>query len=161
MGGVDLADRMLPYCPSRSRTKKWTVRCILHFVDLALVNSWLQMRKYKKEQGFANRDIPQFRTFKLMFGERLINKNCGPNEASDEEGSEEDNMVFEDGRKKSLPALDVRRKGATHLPKVHEGPQQRCRMAKCNLKSTIYCSKCNVFLCLKKNKNCFFEFHSK
>lgn len=110
------------------------------------------MRKHKKEQRFANRDIPQFRTFKLMFGERLINKNCGLNEALDEDDSEEDVVVFEDGRKKSVPALDVRTKGATHLPKVHEGPQQRCRKPKCKLKSTIYCTKCNVFLCLKKKK---------
>lgn len=161
MGGVDLVDRMLSYCPSRSRTKKWTVRCIMHFIDLGIVNSWLQMRQFRKKQGFATRDIPQFRTFKLMFGERLIHRNVERKEDDEDDSSEDDEIVFEDGRKTSLPAVEVRTKGAKHLPQVHQGPQQRCRRPKCNLKSTIFCTKCNVFLCLKKDKNCFFQFHQK
>lgn len=35
MGGVDVVDRMMS-----ARTKKWTLRMLMCFTDLALANSW-------------------------------------------------------------------------------------------------------------------------
>lgn len=55
MGGVDMADRMLAVCPSRARTKKWTILFISHMIDLAALNSWNQYRNTQTQLGTATK----------------------------------------------------------------------------------------------------------
>ena len=38
---------------------------------------------------------------------------------------------------------------------------QQCKMEGCKGKSRTLCEKCNVYLCLTKDRNCFKDFHSK
>lgn len=71
MGG---ADRMISYCPSRARTKKWTVWAILHFFDLGLSNAWLQFREIKQILKVPAKNIPQVRKFKMKYGRSLIER---------------------------------------------------------------------------------------
>lgn len=75
MGGVDMADRMLSYCPSRARTKKWTIRVILHMFDLAVSNGWLQYREDQKALSVPLHKIMQLRSYKLEYGQSLIESN--------------------------------------------------------------------------------------
>ena len=60
MGGVDLVDRMISYYRIKSRTKKWTIRTIMHLFDQALANSWLQYRQEAQQLGIAQKQIMQF-----------------------------------------------------------------------------------------------------
>lgn len=158
MGGVDLADRMLAYCPSRARTRKWTVRCIMHFLDLALANAWLQMREVKSELKVPKKAIAQFRTFKLEFGERLIEKNDGKTK---DILSEDEEINKNDGRKTPVPSEQCRVQGAKHLPDVTTGIQNRCRQKGCTKKTSVFCIGCKTYLCLMGNRNCFLKFHTK
>jgi len=41
MGGVDLCDRMMAYYRMKTRTKKWTIRLMMYFFDLSVVNAWI------------------------------------------------------------------------------------------------------------------------
>ncbi|XP_054269847.1 piggyBac transposable element-derived protein 3-like [Macrosteles quadrilineatus] len=163
MGGVDLADRIMSYCPNRSKTKKWTIRCIMHFFDLAMSNAWLQMREFKRSQNVRPKDIPQFRAFKLAFGVRLIEQNLQDDNESCGSELEECDAVHDvgDGRKVATPSIEVRTRGAIHLPQVTTGVQKRCRRKNCGKKTSVFCIKCNVYLCLMGNRNCFSSFHSK
>ena len=65
MGRVDLCDRMLAFYRIKTRTKKWTVRTIMHFIDLALVNSWILYQRDAKVLKIPRKDVHQFLAFKL------------------------------------------------------------------------------------------------
>eukprot|EP00066_Takifugu_rubripes_P028317 XP_011617583.1 PREDICTED: uncharacterized protein LOC105418761 [Takifugu rubripes] len=65
MGGVDLIDRMISYYRMSSRTKKWTMRMLMHFTDLALANSWLLYRKDLATCGAPRKSIMQFLEFRM------------------------------------------------------------------------------------------------
>lgn len=86
MGGVDLADRMLSVCPSRNRTKKWTICVFSHLFDLAVVNAWLQYRMVEVMKGTPKKNIVQMREYKLNLGTKLIDDN---EEESDGDGEVE------------------------------------------------------------------------
>lgn len=107
--------------------------------------------------------IPQFRTFKIDFGTKMIEENSRKdNEINYEEGEEVievGNVV--DGRTKDVPSLEFRTKGANHLPDISKGLQKRCRQAKCSKKTSTFCTKCNVYLCFVSERNCFKKFHTK
>uniref|UniRef100_A0A8C5DWF5 Si:ch211-255f4.7 n=1 Tax=Gouania willdenowi TaxID=441366 RepID=A0A8C5DWF5_GOUWI len=65
MGGVDLVDRMMSYYRMNGRTKKWTLRMLMHFTDLALANSWLLYRKDLSVFGTSKKNVMQFLEFRM------------------------------------------------------------------------------------------------
>ncbi|CAH2087265.1 unnamed protein product [Euphydryas editha] len=162
MGGVDLADRMLAVCPARSRTKKWTIRFFYHMIDLALNNAWIHYKKLQEKKGRPKKEILQLRFYKMELAQTLIEVNTAPFELSDLDEDEENNVPGK--RKRGRPATAPipsklrRSQGSSHLPEV-TNKQNRCRMPKCDKKSTVKCTYCDVFLCLTFKRNCFKLFH--
>lgn len=47
-----------------------------------------------------------------------------------------------------------------HLPACSE-ILSKCALEGCDSKSSIFCYKCKVHLCLNEEKNCFNEYHYK
>lgn len=45
MGGVDLLDQMIQYYRINIRSIKWTLRVVMHFIDLALTAAWMEYRR--------------------------------------------------------------------------------------------------------------------
>ena len=154
MGGVDLVDRMLSFYRMASRTRKWTVRAVFHFFDLAITNSWLQ---YKSDSQFLGKKPLKFLDFKLLLGEDLITR-AQAGIASDSE----DDYTPPRQKWKPQPNAAFRHYGAIHLPEmVDETHASRCRRSSCKSKTYVMCTKCKVFLCVSKKGNCFLKYHTK
>ncbi|KAK3800421.1 hypothetical protein RRG08_052804 [Elysia crispata] len=56
------------------------------------------------------------------------------------------------------PTTKVRIDMVGHLPEW--GTRIRCKMPFYTAKSSVKCTKCNVHLCLNKDRNCFLDFHT-
>ncbi|GBP77507.1 hypothetical protein EVAR_98960_1 [Eumeta japonica] len=117
MGGVDLVDRMLSVCPSRNRTKKWTIRVISYLFDLGVVNAWLQHRIVEVEKGTPKKNIVQMREYKLNLGTKLIDDS---EEESDDDGEVEYEELEPKHKKrkiliKPVPSKENRTKNTAHL----------------------------------------------
>ncbi|XP_033966268.1 piggyBac transposable element-derived protein 3-like [Pseudochaenichthys georgianus] len=77
MGGVDLIDRMISYYRMSARTKKWKMRMLMHFTDLALANSWLLYRKDLAICAAPKKSIMQFREFRTEMATTLLAQHHG------------------------------------------------------------------------------------
>ena len=56
----------------------------------------------------------------------------------------------------SKPIVDIRYDGIHHWPEFGD-KLNRCRV--CSMLSFVSCSKCQIYLCLQKERNCFKQFH--
>nr|CAH7720999.1 unnamed protein product [Callosobruchus chinensis] len=59
-----------------------------------------------------------------------------------------------------VPAQEIRSDNLNHLPVVNV-ERQRCKYPECKEKPQISCVKCLEFLCLNKDRNCFYKFHTE
>ncbi|XP_032366182.1 piggyBac transposable element-derived protein 3-like [Etheostoma spectabile] len=156
MGGVDLCDRMLSFYRMSSRTKKWTSRVISHFFDVAITNSWIQYKSDSKALHRPSKNTHQYLDFKLLLAEELLeslelDKSC--DESEDE---------YEPPSKMRIPQPEpyVRRLGAMHMPEMMDIKHaERCRNKGCRSKTYMRCTRCKMFLCITKKRNCFQDYH--
>ncbi|KAF3840286.1 hypothetical protein F7725_019003 [Dissostichus mawsoni] len=164
MGGVDLIDRMISYYRMSARTKKWTMRMLMHFTDLALANSWLLNRKDLAICAAPKKSIMQFLEFRTEMATTLLAQHHGQGSDADlsEQSEEEDNS--NQGKKRpvtAVPHVSVRRRANAHLPEmISLKNAARCRVAGCTGRTRVRCVTCKVFLCLQGDRNCYTAFHT-
>ncbi|KAK4320484.1 hypothetical protein Pmani_008650 [Petrolisthes manimaculis] len=77
MGGVDLHDQVLSYYRSFNRSKKWTVRVVLHMLDLVSANCWMEYR------NDAGPHPHQYMDFKLILADQLMSDDLNISSTSD------------------------------------------------------------------------------
>lgn len=194
MGGVDLLDQMIQYYRINIRTRKWTLRVIMHFVDLSLTAAWMEYRRDSMTKGIPKNKILDSMNFRIQVAKTLLavqqdkpQQQDTPRQRGrpkkDETRTNVRNSIDEfvvhgtDAdciepntepllkRKKiiqSAPPLEVRFDKKNHLPSFIEAESAgRCKAENCTKKTFIICKKCQVYLCVKRNNNCFEGFHTK
>ena len=163
MGGVDLCDMLLALYRITLGTKKWYMHIVYHCIGLSIVNSWLCYRRHCEQKGIPKKDILSL----LNFQTRIANGLLFSSKASETPTRGRPKRCRSDGdvevaakrykRSNPVPPPEIREDAVGHFP-VFEVNQGRCKNCKGGF-SRIKCCKCNVRLCLVKNKNCFYDFH--
>lgn len=158
MGGVDLLDQSMEYYRTFFRTRKWTVKVILHFFDLAIVNSWQEYRRDCEANGIPKNRVKKLLAFRMEVGEYLREGCPTEPECSDDE-EVMDTSDRSRNRPKPLPCFGKRFDNFKHFPKVDNILSPR-RCSNCSGRTKTKCVKCDIYLCLAKDKNCFTTFHT-
>jgi hypothetical protein len=155
MGGVDLLDSMLGYYRIQIRSKKWYHKIMFHMFDLVRVNAWILWRKHNDAVHMPLAD------FKIAIADALCKagKTVTPKRGRPSNGLQQKI----DEKKKRVPAAEmpqaeVRQVGFCHYP-IWRDTRGRCKLRDCKEKSFVACEKCEVTLCLNKDRNCFKAFH--
>lgn len=162
MGGVDLMDSFLGRYRIRMKSRKWYMRIFYHLLDLTVINAWVLHKKVEERKG-NHKNIMTLADFRSELAETLCqytptNTRGRPSTSAIREDQPPPKM--RKGKPiQVLPPLEVRLDQVDHNIMRTES-RGRCMMPSCNLLSIIKCSKCNIYLCCKKSKDCFTHFHN-
>lgn len=153
MNFVDKFDQMKGQYEIDRKSKKWWHRIFFHFLDCCVVNAYIIFREIEEAERMTMKDFRRSVISSLTAEAQVASKA--------KRRSSTDAAVQ---LKKSKPRVDtnVRLTESKHQPK-------RCtprRCARCSTKTkpsrtTWMCGTCDVPLCLRKEKNCFSDFHKK
>ena len=163
MGGVDLLDSLIALYRIKLRSKKYYHRLFFHFLDMTVVTSWLLYRRDKL--GVPRRNQLPLLKFKYEVAEALHkqNKAVGPAKRGRPSTSVETTYEAKKSRghnSNAIPQQSIRQDNTDHFP-IYKEKRARCKLPGCKSPPHFFCHKCKVYLCIDKNKNCFWNFHKK
>lgn len=72
MGGVDKLDQLISYYRIFIRSRKWTLRMIMHAFDMVIFNCWIQYKKEAEILKVPKRKIMDLMDFRMELAENLI-----------------------------------------------------------------------------------------
>ena len=138
MGGVDLNDRMIAHYRSSAKTRKWTVKTILHFFDMSAVNAWVLYKQDAESSGLKDSEVMKFLQFNFALAMQLlegIHDSDSSHEGSD--GSDVEEPDAPDAKKRRRVTMPLpspaRLRSGKHLPKCHPRKEfKRCRKPGCH-----------------------------
>jgi hypothetical protein len=139
----------------KRKSPKWYKRILFHFTDVCLINAFI----LRKEQTGDKFKLYQFKlsvAIVLMYLSEPLSRassmlrvhGAGPCAANGDLVGRVD------------PTDAIRRDGQNHWPVFSATVPRRCRVAGCKARSCLSCSKCRVYLCVKRENNCFVEYHT-
>lgn len=161
MGGVDICDQLLEYYRIAIKTRKWTLKVSLHMIDLSLANCWMEYSDACRANAVPQRDTMDLLDFRLAVAEALCSKPKRKRSEAAEEVDDSNGQIQQPYKVAKLPGEDKRLDSFDHWPTVDALKTPRiCRLSGCNSRSRTHCEKCNVYLCLTSDRNCFKLFHT-
>ncbi|KAF3849574.1 hypothetical protein F7725_019293 [Dissostichus mawsoni] len=139
MGGVDVSDALIGYYSVRHKTMKWYKTFFYHFLDIAVVNSFILHKELHKMRGDPSRTKPHTQK---SFREKLAAEMIGEVPSTP-------------------PPLPHHHSYACPNATVLKRYCRNCSNAgNKTVKTPVYCTKCQVPLCMTARKNCFLAWHS-
>ena len=142
MGGVDLCDQMkVSYEVDRRSKVRFYLRVFFDFLDISVVN--LKTVYDKIQSTSAMSSIFRFSLARSMIRNFSNRKRAIPTSRPSKRSKGEIAMVVD------------------HLPRF-SATRARCAyrsLIKLENRTFIRCMKCNIPLCLQKERNCFYEHH--
>ncbi|XP_065684233.1 piggyBac transposable element-derived protein 3-like isoform X1 [Hydra vulgaris] len=154
MGGVDKLDMMCSFYKPNFKCHRWYVYIWAHTLLIALSNAWFLYRRDLKIICPTKKFMP-LKKFQAAVASSLIavvkSKAGRPSLDATPLPTKRPAAV------QSNPTKDIRLDGFDHLP-TYSDKRQRCKKCKTGF-SYICCKKCNVWLCLIKDRNCFHDYN--
>ena len=121
-------------------------------IDLTIGNAWLLYQIEYKRKNRNDKYLAQF-DFKRHVAECWMAQNACPTNRRLR------NRLGRAGRA-SVPH-SIRYDTKDHLPDATCGATGRKQCAVCKSCTNVYCTKCEVHLCMFSGRNCFIPFHTK
>lgn len=175
MGGVDKVDMLCALHPIPFRSKKWYIRIVWRILDLMVINAWVLW----KHMSNSNSNWRQNRLFyfkmaiaKMMLSQpksceyrmlKELTTQCQSSESYDDNDDANDFSPAKKRKRETASNISgvIRFDGIEHWPQIQQNLRLRCKNDGCTLKTNVYCSKCQVHLCLNASRNCFTNYHCK
>ncbi|XP_012992049.4 piggyBac transposable element-derived protein 4-like [Esox lucius] len=141
MGGVDLSDALIGYYQVLHKSMKWYKTFFYHFLDIAIVNSFILHKEMAKLKG-------QTPLSQLDFRKKLVLEIA-------ELGAHMNGTTI------STPPPRGKRHYPVHLPKDKRMNCKYCTTfrQKPKIKCRMFCPKCKFAFCFLGERECFKEYH--
>lgn len=153
MGGVDTMDAMIGRQKIKIKSKKWYLKLFFHLVDIAIVNAWLLARRVNA----IDKNTTAWK-FRVEVAQTLC-ASATPKKMGRPTAKSTDFSKSKLFSHTPLPNDDIRLDELGHWP-VHKAERRMCRMPSCKNKTSVFCTKCQIFACFTANSNCFTSFHT-
>ncbi|KAK6470125.1 piggyBac transposable element-derived protein 4-like [Huso huso] len=159
MGGVDKSDQLIEKYDMRIKSLKWWQTLFFHFIDIAVVNSYILFQEWRA-QNPQNENLSRISRYaQLEFREELACQLGGIEKDADV-------PLYAPCMNLDSPKTPSSSFHADHIPELAE-LRRNCylcyKRTKREMKSTFYCSGpgCDGKpFCLNKSRNCFKVWHT-
>lgn len=154
MGGVDLSDALIGYYNVLHKTKKWYKTFFFHFVDIAVVNSFIlhqQLSKSLNKSALTQKDFRETLVSELVKTATLFSPSPAPKPSTSEPST------TEVGSKEEPCWPEYFGTDASSGRRICV----LCKVSGLKVKTPVYCTKCSVALCFVSSRNCFRKWHAE
>ncbi|KAG0431384.1 hypothetical protein HPB47_021836 [Ixodes persulcatus] len=132
MGGVDKLDFLMALYPLSTRTRKWPVRVISHFIGFAVCNSWIEYVRDASAEALPKKEVKDVMAFQTYIARSLIASNKSEPRRRGRPSSSTLTPAKQAHNAKPMPTNSTRLDGTNHWPmRISAKFAQRCKNPGC------------------------------